>query len=146
MKNLEQLKQQYQKLGEEIERLEKDEPWEPEYGDVYWFLDIYGLPSRCVHEGREGDQALYQRGNSFPTKEGANLRGAQIRAFMKMMKHADGGNWANFFDSYNDTFLRVTRQLGVPEHPIKFSTEEKAKAALEELTEEEKSAWFKGKL
>lgn len=146
MKNLEQLKEQYKKLGEEIERLEKDEPWHPEESELIYFVYTDGLVGGVRWYYSDVNWTMLRIGNCFRTEEEAKLRAAQYRAFMKMMKHADGGESINSYSSEDGSFDQYNVSTMYPEHPIWFSTKEKAQAALEELTDEEKNAWFKGML
>jgi len=79
MKNLQQLKEQHEKLVQEIKALEGGR-WKPEEGEDYYTISWCGdiLPSKW--EGRDYDHETYAIGNCYKTRE-------QAQAVIDLKKH-----------------------------------------------------------
>lgn len=77
MSELDKLKQQLAEIQAKIEKLEKKDNWEMkcpfEDDDEYYYIDLDGLIESNYWSGHRCDIESWKQGNTFPTKEAAEL-------------------------------------------------------------------------
>ena len=90
MSNLQELKQKYKELGEEIERLEKKKRWRAKPGETYYFIGSYLLDVWCCNsDGSKNDTLCYELGNYFKTKEEAQEVADKIKTYIELKQLAE---------------------------------------------------------
>lgn len=90
MKDLAKLKKQYEKLGEEIKRLEGGGLWKPSMFDEYYHLFNDGKIERDGWEGFQHERDAFAMGNVFRTRKEAELE-KKRRIVTQKLKELAGG-------------------------------------------------------
>ena len=139
MSNLEELKQKYDELGKEIEKMEKGSTgrWKPEEAKGYWFLDSFGgaIGTNWINNFRAyRDNWRYINNNVFKTKEEAQKYRNYILARAEHIYEFANEEWENegikkycIYYDYEDKELIIenvyfTKKIG----QLDFKTEEQA--------------------
>lgn len=89
MNNLEELKKKYEKLGEEIKRLESRKRWRAEKYDDYFYVNFFGNINRIKEENDESDNFLYKSRNYFKTREEAEAHLDRLNTYYDLMDLAE---------------------------------------------------------
>lgn len=135
MKDLEKLKEQYKKLGEEIEKLEKGNTgrWELEKGEEYWYIDADGDMNWHYWRDDDIDNWTYINHNTFKTKEDAQkykdyilARAEYTYEFLKEEWENDNITKYNIFYDYFYNKLCVNCSYSLRYTNLYFKTKEKA--------------------
>lgn len=90
MNRLEELKQKYKELGEEIEKLEKQgKVWKPEKEESYYTIYSDGAFDRATwHDSIPGNKR-YAIGNCFRTKEEAEATVEKLKIYTQLKRLAE---------------------------------------------------------
>lgn len=137
MKKLEDLEKKYKELGEEIERLKKEQSvgkWIPEHGESYYFIDI-DLRVNCnwfdSHE--ESDKDIIKYTKIFKEKEEAQEYADYLRAKHDYAHESTKENWEDYSTKFSIYLDYSLREFNIAKYmtykhmgDIYFDSEEKA--------------------
>lgn len=152
--NLENLsEEEYIKLLELAEKANKPTPkakvWRPEKDEKYYTIAICGDVRSYLWDGESYDKDIYDLGLCYPTKEAAEFATERQRVYTALQRYAEEHNteeidWKNndqnkYYIWYyhpdaciNIGILKIHQDIGT----IYFTSEELAKAAIEEIGED----------
>src|SRR5574344_1758580 len=110
MDKLEELKKKYKELGEEIERLKEEQAHKPKYGEEYWFIRYDNEVISNIWYADDIDEARYELGNVFSTREEAEFRKEQLKVEAELRRFSrplvvDKGNFMLRYDHYRNEIL-----------------------------------------
>lgn len=89
MNKLEELKQKYKELGEEIEKLEKQgKVWTPAEQEKYWIINTNGEVDWQYWGNDDYDKPRYQLGDCFRTKEEAEAVVEKLKIYTQLKRLA----------------------------------------------------------
>ena len=148
MDKIEELEKKYKELGEEIERLKKEQEHKPRYKEKYWFISLSNGVLSCLWFDDLIDKTRYELGNVFKTKEEAEFRFEQIKVEAVLKRFArhfvvDKGNFMLRYDHYRNEIL--IEDFGFIQFSnIYFPTKEIAKKAIDTIGEERIKKYYFG--
>lgn len=83
-KRIELLEQEITAIKKAVEKSRKD--WKPEYGETYWFIAEAGNINWYKWASHAGDEAHYNIGNCYPTKEAAEFEIERLKVIAELKK------------------------------------------------------------
>src|SRR5574344_1654854 len=148
MNKIEELEMKIKELSEEIERLKAEEDNKPKYGEDYWFIRYDNEVISNVWYADDIDEARYELGNAFRTREEAEVRKEQLKveAELRRFSRPFEENEQNVILKYaHDTNKLLTgHHLYSQYGNIYFASEEVAYKAIETVGEERIKKYYFG--
>ena len=120
---------------EELQQLKQEEQAWPQKNQWYWFIDSKGKAKASIWQDIEVD-SFRQRSIIFRTKEEAERHALRLRIYNSLWAMADkNGSWAIIptLGSYKPLSFCFK---GIMPYTPSFSTEEKAQAALDTVSDD----------
>ena len=121
---------------EEVKEEVKEEVF-PKYGDSYFFVDVDSEISSSEWVGNIFDGSRLRNGNCFKTIAEAEKHRRFLFADAKLRKMADGGFSGYELSLEADRCFFITLKCSDYVSPYRFSSEEKANQAIEEIGEDD---------
>ena len=151
MSTLEELENKYKELGEEIEKLKaekENEPWQPKYGEKYWFINYCNVVAASTWYGDQIDIGRYAISNVFRTLQEAEFRAEQLKveAELKLFVRPFKNNSKNYTIQYwhSDEKIDITYFENMQCGNVYFPSEEIAQKAIDTVGEERIKKYYFG--
>lgn len=129
---------------EEIPELTDSIHWEPLPGDIYWFVDCWGVVFYTKWDNTITDAYNFDSGNVYRTKEEcirarsrrlAEVRLQQTSTFKPDFKNGNGG-WVVMYDYFERVLAIECYSFCNSGEPVRYETEEEALKSIKENRED----------
>lgn len=125
MNRLEELKQKYKELGEEIKKLEKHgEVWKPKEDDIYYCVEPNGRTEYHRWADDEYDVGAYEVGNCFKIREEAELMREKLKIYTQLKRLAEEINTEPVdYENCNLTKYKIVYDYGAKslDHRVNYN-------------------------
>lgn len=148
MDKLEELEKKYKEFGEEIERLKEEQAHKPKYGEDYWFIRYDNEVISNIWYADDIDEARYELGNAFRTREEAEFRAEQLKVEAELRRFSrpfeeNKSNWVIIYE-VDCNEITVFRYCTFQCCNIHFPSEEIAQKAIDTVGEERIKKYYFG--
>lgn len=138
------------KEGEPIRECEPYNRWRAKHHQFYWFITSMYTVTSTVDACTSNDDARYENGNYFKTKEKAEYALERLKVMNELEVYSakeidkDTPYWSIMCDrSNNNSWIHVTTPANtISTYPFMFASKEDAEAAIEAVGKERLKKYF----